>query len=139
IQPVTPDRYTQGIVTTAVFAISLGIGIYTYNFLPFFDFLPNKKGNHLPVLMKIPEGAVLDEYETLYHLKHKQTGEEKSMTDKAYLETEIWKDDNWEIVGTPETRLVKAGYRPPISDLIISDADGVDQTQMVLTNPTYSF
>lgn len=137
IHPVFTDRYTQNIVTAAIVVIAIGIGIYTYNFLPFFDFLPYKKGNNIPELMEIPEGAVLDEYETIYHLKHSGTGEEKTMNDTQYLETGIWKDDAWEIMGTPESHLVKAGYQPPIYDLIISDSTGQDQTQAIINQPGY--
>ena len=47
-----------------------------------------------------------------YHLKNKATGDTKVMTDKEYLKTNIWKDNNWVIVGNPESRLVKKGFTP---------------------------
>lgn len=137
LMPVSEDRYTENIVTAAIIIISLGVGIYTFNFLPFFDFLPYKQGNNLPSLMEIPEGAVLDEFETIYHLENVNTGETKSMNDKMYLETEIWKDENWQIVGTPESRLINAGYQPPLYDLLITDSSGTDQTDVLLTRPGY--
>jgi hypothetical protein len=40
-------------------------------------------------------------------LKNKKTKEEKEMSDKAYLKTEIWKDNNWEIIGEPSKNLIK--------------------------------
>ena len=137
LTPLYTDHYTKNIVTAAVIIIALGIGIYTYNFLPFFDFLPYKNGNNIPELMEIPEGAQLDEYQTVYHLKHAETGAEKTLDDKAYVETGIWKDEAWVIVGEPESHLIKAGYQPPIFDLMISDSTGIDQTQALLQYPNY--
>jgi len=139
IQPLLKDPYNASIVTAAIVVISIGIGVYTYNFLPFIDFLPYKKGNNLPELMRIPEGATLDEYKTVYTLKNIHTAETKIISDKDYLKTEIWKDSNWEIIGDPETILVKEGYKVPINDLIITDANGVDHTDNIIENPTYNF
>ena len=138
IRPLIRDQYTQFILTTAIVVISIGFGVYTYNFLPIVDFLPYKKGNHIPSLMTVPEGESLPVYETLYHLEHKDTKETKQVSDKVYLESEIWKDEKWEIVGDPETKLLNAGYTAPISDLMISDADGMDRTDEIIENPEYN-
>src|SRR5690606_28978498 len=66
IRPVTADRQTQAMATAALVVISLGAGIYTYNYLPVIDFLPYKKGNNIPELMVLPEGAEPDQYEIMY-------------------------------------------------------------------------
>jgi len=60
------------------------------------------------------------------------------MSDKDYLKTEIWKDDNWEIIGTPESKLVKEGYKPKIKDLLITDAFCTDYTKELIENPYYN-
>ena len=60
------------------------------------------------------------------------------MTDKEYLETEIWKDANWEIIGTPESKLVKKGFEPKIRDLKIADSQGTDYTSEIIENPYYN-
>lgn len=138
IQPVVEDLYTKNIITAGITILSIGIGVYTYNFLPILDFLPYKKGNNLPELMQIPQGAALDEYVTQYTLKNKITGEVKEMSDKEYLKTEIWKDEDWEIIGEPKTTLLKKGYQAPISDLIINDANGLDNTEIIIENPQYN-
>lgn len=88
--------------------------------------------------MHVPEGAPLDEYEITYTLKNKKTGESKKVTDKEYLAEELWKDENMEIVGDPESRLVKAGYNAPIKDLHITDAQGVEQTKEIIENPYFN-
>ena len=139
IRPVTENKSTQIALFAAVTFCSLGFSLYTYSRLPVIDFLPYKVGANLPELMKIPEGAKPDEYMITYNLKNKETGETKVMNDKDYLKTEIWKDDNWEIIGQPDSKLVKKGYEPKIKDLLISDASGTDYTKELIENPYYNF
>jgi uncharacterized membrane protein YphA (DoxX/SURF4 family) len=118
--------------------LALGVGLYTYNFLPVLDFLPYKVGSNIPEEMKTPPGAQPDEYELSYVLKNKATGATKTVSDKEYLKSGIWKDSNWQIQGDPERRLVKKGFTPKIQDLAIHDAQGNDYTQELLTNPFHS-
>lgn len=138
IKPLFSNEISQVLTLAAAIVISTVIGIYTYNFLPFIDFLPYKEGNNLPALMHIPKGASLDEYEITYTLQNKTTKETKSVTDKVYLKQELWKDENWEVVGEPTSRLVKEGYQAPIKDLGITDAQGVDHTKEIIENPYYN-
>jgi len=119
--------------------VAVGIGLYTYSFMPVIDFLPYKVGANIPDEMKIPAGAKPDIYEITYHLKNKKTGDTKVMTDKEYLKTNIWKDNSWEIVGSPENKLVKKGYEVPIKDLSIQDAQANNYTNELLSNPYNSF
>jgi hypothetical protein len=88
--------------------------------------------------MKTPPGAKPDEFELTYHLKNKKTGATKVMSDKDYLKSNIWKDNNWDVEGNPESRLVKTGFTPKIRDLTISDAQGNDYTKELLSNPFYN-
>ncbi|RYY30797.1 MAG: DoxX family protein [Sphingobacteriaceae bacterium] len=118
--------------------LAFGASLYTYNFLPVLDFLPYKIGASIPESMKTPPGAKPDEYEQTYNLKNKATGEKKVMTDKEYMKTGIWKDNNWEVVGDVQSRLLKKGFTPKIVDLGISDAEGNDYTQELLSNPFYN-
>ena len=138
IQPVFKRTGTQLNILASVIVISLLFGLYTYNFLPVIDFLPYKIGAHIPSLMVIPPGEKPDEFQIMYHLKNKATKAEKDMSDKDYLKTEIWKDNNWEIIGEPSKSLVKKGYEPKIKDLIITDASGTDYTKELIENPYYS-
>lgn len=139
IRPVFSDQYTAIITTVALAIVSVGVGVYTVNFLPIIDFLPYKKGNHLPSLMVMPEGKEADVYELTYTLVHKTSGEKKEVSDRVYMDEEIWKDERWEIVGEPRSRLVRKGYTIPIPDLMISDAEGQDVTAQVLENPEENF
>ena len=138
IQPVLKSEKAENRALIITSVLSFGFALYTYNFLPVKDFLPYHKGANLPEYMKIPEGAPLDIYEIRYSLKNKKSGETKQMTDKEYLETEIWKDANWEIIGTPESKLIKKGFEPKIRDLKIADSQGTDYTSEIIENPYYN-
>jgi hypothetical protein len=118
--------------------VSIGFGLYTYNFLPVVDFLPYKIGANILQEMKTPPGAVPDEFEVTYNLKNKKTKETKTMSDKEYLKSGIWKDTSWEIQGNPESKLVKKGFEPKIRDLNIQDAQGNNYNEELLSSPFYS-
>ncbi|MDF2516448.1 MAG: DoxX family protein [Sphingobacterium sp.] len=138
IRPIIKGSGNQFVVTLITAVVSLGIGIYTVNYLPFIDFLPYKIGNNLPSLMVLPEGKQGDVFEQLYTMKNKKTGETKKVNDKVYMEDKLWEDESWEIIGEPESKLVKKGYDIPIPDLLITDADGADHTQEIISNPYYN-
>ncbi|SDM55394.1 BT_3928 family protein [Pedobacter antarcticus] len=138
IHAVTDNQGKQRLGVIGVTALSLIFSIYTYTYLPVLDFLPYKVGQSLPEAMRIPDGAQPDEYVITYKLHHKVTGEDKEMSDKDYLKTEIWKDNNWEIVGEPTQKLIKKGYEAKIKDLMISDASSTDYTKELLENPYYN-
>ncbi|RNL54940.1 BT_3928 family protein [Pedobacter jejuensis] len=138
IKPVTSLPLAQKNIAITITVVALLFGLYTYNFLPVMDFLPYKVGAHIPSLMVIPAGEKPDEFQIMYHLKNKATKAEKDLSDKDYLKTEIWKDNNWEIIGEPTKTLVKKGFDPKIKDLIITDASGTDYTKELLENPYYS-
>ncbi|SEG53350.1 BT_3928 family protein [Sphingobacterium lactis] len=139
IRPWIKSAFTLNLLATFIIIASFGIGIYTYYFLPFIDFLPYKEGNNLPELMKVPEGAQPDVYEHIYELKNKTTNETKTVTDKEYMGQKLWEDENWEVVGEPKSKLVKKGFELKIPDLIITDMDGTDRTQEIIENPYYNF
>lgn len=134
IQPLFAPKTGDNLLS-AITVLSIGFGLYTYNFSPVIDFLPYKIGANIPDEMKTPPGAKPDEYELTYNLKNKKTGKKKVMTNTEYLKTNIWKDNNWEVIGQPESRLVKKGFSPKIRDLAIQDAQGNDYTKELLTNP----
>jgi uncharacterized membrane protein YphA (DoxX/SURF4 family) len=119
-------------------AVSVGFGFFTYSFSPIVDFLPYKIGVNIPDEMKTPPGAMPDEFELTYNLKSKKSGETKTMTDKEYISSGIWKDTSWQVVGDPESKLVKKGFTPKIADLSIQDAQRNDYTKELLSNPFYS-
>ncbi|WP_433901280.1 BT_3928 family protein [Sphingobacterium puteale] len=138
IRSIIKGSGNQFVVTLITAVVSLGIGVYTVNYLPFIDFLPYKIGNNLPSLMVLPEGKQADVFEQLYTMKNKKTGETKKVNDKVYMADKLWEDESWEIIGEPKSKLVKKGYDIPIPDLLITDADGADHTQEIIANPYYN-
>ncbi len=138
LKPVLRSPKNQKIILGVSILLSFGFGLYTYNYLPIIDFLPYKVGNNIPELMKLPSGAPVDIYEITYTLKNKKTGERKKMTDEEYLKTEIWKDSNWDIIGDPESKLIKKGYDIKIRDLKITDSQDVDYTSEIIEHPYYN-
>ena len=138
ILPVLTGVKAQQFIAGLVLILSLGFGLFTYSYLPILDFLPYKVGNNIPQLMITPPGAAPDVYEITYNLKNKSSGETKSMTDKEYLKTQIWKDTNWEISGDPVSQLIKKGFDLKIKDLKITDNQGTDYNQEILENPYYN-
>ena len=137
IKPLAGKKTGDQLLIAAT-VVSVGFGLYTYNFLPVVDFLPYKIGANIWEEMQTPPGAKPDEYEITYHLTNKKTKENKVMSDKEYLKTAIWKDTNWEIKGNPESRLIKKGFEPKIGDLAIQDAQGNAYNQELLSSPFYS-
>ena len=138
ILPVIVGKKAQKFIAALVLILSLGFGLFTYSYLPILDFLPYKIGNNIPQLMITPPGAAPDVYEITYNLKNKSSDDTKSMTDKEYLKTQIWKDNNWEIIGDPVSKLIKKGFDLKIKDLKITDNQGTDYNHEILENPYYN-
>lgn len=134
LRPVFEKKKGDSILIGAIVVV-LGLGLYTYNFMPVIDFLPYKVGANIPDEMIVPANSKPDVYAITYTLKNKKTGESKTMTDKEYLKSDIWKDNDWTVVGEPGSKLVEKGYTPPIQDLRIQDGQGNDYTRELLSNP----
>ncbi|MEB0250232.1 DoxX family protein, partial [Mucilaginibacter sp. 5B2] len=93
--------------------------------------------NILPQI-KPPPGGAADEFEVTYVLKNKNTQDTKTMSDKEYLKSGIWKDTTWAVQGRPESKLIKKGFEPKIRDLNIQDAQANNYNQELLSSPFYS-
>src|ERR1700744_5211722 len=137
IRPIFSSKTGDNLLIGSV-VVAVGIGLYTYNFMPVIDFLPYKVGANILDEMKTPPGAVPDEYEITYHLKNKKTGETKVMAAKDYSKSGIWKDNNWAVGDNTESVLIKKGFTPKIQDLAIKDAQGNDYTKELLSSPFYN-
>ncbi len=108
--------------------IALFFGIYCVLFLPVVDFLPYKKGNNIPELMKVPEGAIKDSFETIMYY------EKDGITKEFTMQNYPWQDSTWKWVKT-DNKLIREGYKPKIKDLRITDADGNDYSEDFITYP----
>jgi hypothetical protein len=105
--------------------LSVLLSTFTLRYLPIIDFRPFKAGNHLPDLMKIPEGAPTDSFELIFVYKNLQSGEVKEFSMDALP------SKGWEFVDRKD-RKVREGYRPPVHDFVATDSAGNDRTAEIL-------
>ena len=101
--------------------------LFNIRFLPVIDFLPYKTGNNIPELMKIPEGAPANKFNTTFI--YEKNGIRKEFT----LENYPADDSTWKFIDQKSV-LVSTGYKPPIHDFSIVNSQGHDITDAVLSN-----
>jgi uncharacterized membrane protein YphA (DoxX/SURF4 family) len=114
------------------FTVSCLLSVYCILHQPLLDFRPYGTGTYIPEKMTIPEGAPMDEYETI--LVYEKNGVQQEFTDKNFP----WQDTLWKWVETRQT-IIRKGYEPPIHDFSITCSDGSDITPEVLADTGYSF
>ena len=115
-----------------IYFFIIGMSFYCFYFLPLIDFRPYKIGTNIPEKRNIPEDAEHDRYETI--LIYSKDGQQKEFTLNNYPQD----DSTWVFVDS-KPRLIKKGYEPPIKDFFITDSEGIDITEVVLSNPSYTF
>jgi uncharacterized membrane protein YphA (DoxX/SURF4 family) len=138
IKSISTQKNTVKTTSIIIIALPILFGLYSYIYLPILDFLPYKEGANIIESMKIPEGAPQDEFEIIYTLKNKNTGEKKEINDKDYIATKIYADTNWVLESSSEPKLIKDGYQPKIKDLNVFDSQGVTYTEEIFDNPYYN-
>jgi len=131
IQPVK----RAGIALLIATVLSFGIQWYTLKHLPFVDCLAYKVGNNIPEKMKLPPGATPDVYEMMFI--YEKDGQKKEFTADNYP----WSDSTWKFVDRKDKLVKKGNAEPAIKDFILTDLDGVNQTESILseTKPVYLF
>lgn len=132
VQPVFSKYVGTAIFILCVF-LSAGIQWWALEHLPFHDCLPYKKGANLWEKMQVPPGAVPDQYETI--MIYEKDGVQKEFTMQNYP----WQDTTWKFVDRKDKLVRKGNADPEIKDFALSDADGNDHTQEILTAPGYTF
>ncbi len=109
--------------------ISTAFPLYTYNYLPIFDFRAYAIGKNIPEQMK----GVPDEVKFYYVLKNKTTGETK--------EFDSWPTDwdkTYDYV-TNRNVVTKKGIDPKVKDFVITKPEGGDYTQDIIEAPDFNF
>lgn len=122
----------EWLVVIAFIGIGSGLSLYSYNHLPLIDFMPYKVGVNIPEAMLVPEGAPKDVYSTTFI--YQKNGVQKEFTLENYPKG----DSTWTFVDQ-KTTLVSTGYKAPIHDFSIVDANFNDITEDVVyyTGDTY--
>jgi uncharacterized membrane protein YphA (DoxX/SURF4 family) len=131
---MTPCFTRKGYSLSAlwIYLFITGVSLYCFHYLPVFDFRPYKIGVNIYESMQMPEGAEHDVYEIT--LIYSKDGEEKEFTIDNYPQG----DDSWAFVDS-RNRLVKKGYQPPIQGFSFTNAHGNDITDIILSDPSYTF
>jgi uncharacterized membrane protein YphA (DoxX/SURF4 family) len=129
-------RINNGIMAATLVACSY-FGYHVLNHLPVKDFRPYAVGKNLIEGMKSAEelGKEGPEYQTIFTMRNKNTGEEVTISNVVYSDDKWWEKPDWETV--PEkTKFVKVkdGYEPPIHDFVIA-YEGEDITWEILQKP----
>ncbi|MEW6467287.1 MAG: BT_3928 family protein [Bacteroidota bacterium] len=128
ITPLLAPR-PERISLIAFAAFSLFFPLYTYNFLPVFDFRPYKIGTNLVDAMKVPPGGE-GRFETNVYYKNLKTGERKAFPPNNLP----WRDSlTWKFDTTVTVTLVEP-VMPPVHDFTISTPEGSEYTEDFLTH-----
>ena len=112
-------------VALYAYMFCVGFSLRNYWHLPIVDFRPYKVGVNIPEQMTIPEGAPQDEYE--YRFIYEKEGKRQTFT----LDNVPAEDSTWTFIRT-ETKLLKQGYVPPITDFLLLTPEGEDLTESIL-------
>jgi uncharacterized membrane protein YphA (DoxX/SURF4 family) len=108
------------------------LSTYSYLHLPLLDFRPYKIGHHLPDLMKAPEGAAVDSFQTVF-IYEKNGVKQAFSAENAPLD-----NPQWTFVDRRET-VIREGYQPPIHDFVLAHPEKGDITDQVLSDTSYTF
>jgi len=129
---LSPKVQHAGAIVFIVIGVMLSV--YSYRHLPMIDFLPYKIGVNIPKGMVIPENAPSDVYKTTFI--YEKDGLQKEFTLENYPKG----DSSWVFVDQ-KTEIISKGYKAPIHDFSIMNAQFDDITQQVLNSPgnTYLF
>jgi len=132
VHPLLP-KYpnTAIIILTAFFAF--GSQWWALEHLPYYDCLAYKPGNNLWQEMQIPPGATPAVYESV--MIYEKDGVKKEFTTQNYP----WQDSTWKFVDRKDKLIKEATGEPLVRDFTLTDYDGNDHTQEILTAKGYTF
>ena len=122
---------TEWLILLFAIIMFVAFSLFNIRYLPIIDFLSYKTGTNIPEKMKIPEGAVADQYATTFI--YEKGGSRKEFTISNYPSN----DSSWKFIGQ-KSLLVKKGYVPPIHDFSLVNMEKQDITDLVLNNPGYT-
>lgn len=112
-------------------ALFILFALFNLRYLPVIDFLPYRKGVKIADKMIIPEGAAPDRYETTFI--YQKNGERKEFNLSDYPAN----DSSWIFV-EQKTKLISKGYEPPVHDFLITNREGEDITEKMLSHNGFS-
>jgi len=100
------------LIISGTATVTIIFSLLNLKFLPVMDFLPYKRGIHIPEKMIIPEDKPVDEYKTTFI--YEKDGIQQEFTLDNFPAT----DSSWTFIDQKSV-LVKKGYEPPIHDFSV--------------------
>jgi len=132
-EPEAGNATREWITGALLVVMAVCFSVWNHRHLPLLDFRPYDVGTVIEEEMKIPEGAVMDEYETTLIYRELETGKTRRFSMEDYpRDTTAWQFVN------SESKLVRKGYEPPIHDFAIMDQFGSDLADRILADEGYS-
>jgi len=122
----------QHIAIIIFIATGVLLSVISYHHLPMIDFLPYRVGVNIPQAMTVPENAPSDEFSTTFI--YEKGGVQKEFTLENYPKG----DSSWVFVDQ-KTVLVSKGFKAPIHDFTIMNAQFDDITEQVLYYPGQTY
>lgn len=121
--------YEQWAGVTFASAFIFLLSWYSVKHLPLLDFRPYKIGTYIPDGMAFPENAPADEWKSIFIYSKDGKEQEFGLNNLP--------DSTWAFVDSRHI-LVKKGYEPPIHDFTITNRDGEDFTDQLLSSSDYN-
>ncbi|MBL7932243.1 MAG: DoxX family protein [Bacteroidia bacterium] len=135
INPIVPPM-PLGTIFLLGLIFSIGFPIYAYRNLPPLDFRAYAPGMNIKDNMKFPPTYSPAVIETGFIYENLKTGEKKHFTLKDYP----WQDTlNWKWFATDNVIVKDAVDAPKITEFTVTDLNGVNITDSLLNNKSYSF
>lgn len=127
---------TQNGIAMIGLLIIMGVGVYSYRYLPIIDFMPWKVGTQIS--KKLVAQEEIADITLLY--KNSETGEIMEYTAKTlpYKDSILWPKlkDNF----IEQKKKIIQEYKPaPIHDFMIDDVNKVNHNTAIIANPNYQF
>lgn len=129
----TRHFFAEWSVLILIYAGATCFSIWNFRHLPMIDFRPYNVGTVISSEMEIPEGAPVDEYETILIYRHRDDGKEQRFTISDYPKD----TSSWDFVSS-DSRLISKGYEPSIHDFALVDNYGNNLVDKILADPGYS-
>ena len=121
------NSLNENLAMLAATIFSATIAIIAINYLPFKDFRAYAVGENIQVNMSLPPDAKPTITQIDYTVKDKNTGEEKIISDKEYMQ----KWQQYEFIASSEPILIQQGDQPKIPADFALFSDEGDNTSII--------
>ena len=125
--PIFNKSAVNAIIVGLAAAFAFGAQWWVLHHLPVHDCLPYKVGNNILEKMKPAPDAKEAVFTTTF--VYEKNGVKQEFTSENYP----WQDESWKFVSSNSVEISPATGQPEIHDFVLTDADGEDRTEEILT------